>query len=218
MAANDYLNDKRLIVWLDLEMTGLTINTAEPGKRDDEIVEIGVIVTDGNLVPLDSGMQLVIKPTDAAMANMGDFVRKMHDKSGLLPLIKDGVSVSEAEKQVLSYIQKHVPVRQTAQMGGNTIHMDRRFLAKYMPTVEDWVHYRNVDTSTVKEVLYRWFPYVVEAAPEKIGNHRALADAIESIREMAFYRELLFSMDAIDSDRLAAARKSATDSWADLLA
>jgi oligoribonuclease len=218
MAANDYLNDKRFIVWLDLEMTGLTINTSEPGKRDDEIVEIGVIVTDGNLVPLDSGMQLVIKPTDAAMANMGSFVRSMHEKSGLLPLIADGVSVADAEKQVLAYIQKHVPVRQTAQMGGNTIHMDRRFLAKYMPTVEDWVHYRNVDTSTIKEVLYRWFPYVVEAAPEKVGNHRALADAIESIREMAFYRELLFTMDAIDPDRLDAARIRATDAWADLLA
>jgi oligoribonuclease len=218
MAANDFLNDKRFIVWLDLEMTGLNINTAEAGKRDDEIVEIGVIVTDGNLVPQDSGLQLVIKPTDAAMANMGSFVRNMHEKSGLLPLIKDGVSVVEAEKQVLAYIQKHVPVRQTAQMGGNTIHMDRRFLAKYMPAVEDWVHYRNVDTSTVKEVLYRWFPYVVEAAPEKIGNHRALADAIESIRELAFYRELLFNMDSIPTDKLDAARKSATDAWAELLA
>ena len=218
MAANDFLNDKRFIVWLDLEMTGLNINTAEAGKRDDEIVEIGVIVTDGNLVPQDKGLQLVIKPTDAAMANMGSFVRNMHEKSGLLPLIKDGVSVAEAEKQVLAYIQKHVPVRQTAQMGGNTIHMDRRFLAKYMPAVEDWVHYRNVDTSTVKEVLYRWFPYVVEAAPEKIGNHRALADAIESIRELAFYRELLFNMDSIPTDKLDAARKSATDAWAELLA
>jgi oligoribonuclease len=218
MAANDFLNDKRFIVWLDLEMTGLNINTTEPGKRDDEIVEIGVIVTDGNLVPQDKGLQLVIKPTDAAMANMGSFVRNMHDKSGLLPLLKDGVSVAEAEKQVLAYIQQHVPVRQTAQMGGNTIHMDRRFLAKYMPAVEDWVHYRNVDTSTVKEVLYRWFPYVVEAAPEKIGNHRALADAIESIRELAFYRELLFSMDAIEPERLERARKTATDAWAELLA
>jgi oligoribonuclease len=218
MAANDFLNDKRFIVWLDLEMTGLNINTAEAGKRDDEIVEIGVIVTDGNLVPQDSGLQLVIKPTDAAMANMGSFVRNMHEKSGLLSLIKDGVSVAEAEKQVLAYIQKHVPIRQTAQMGGNTIHMDRRFLAKYMPAVEDWVHYRNVDTSTVKEVLYRWFPYVVEAAPEKIGNHRALADAIESIRELAFYRELLFNMDSIPTDKLDAARKSATDAWAELLA
>jgi oligoribonuclease len=218
MAANDFLNDKRFIVWLDLEMTGLNINTTEAGKRDDEIVEIGVIVTDGNLVPQDKGLQLVIKPTDAAMANMGSFVRNMHEKSGLLPLLKDGVSVAEAEKQVLAYIQKHVPVRQTAQMGGNTIHMDRRFLAKYMPAVEDWVHYRNVDTSTVKEVLYRWFPYVVEAAPEKIGNHRALADAIESIRELAFYRELLFSMDAIDPERLERARKTATDAWAELLA
>jgi len=218
MAANDYLNDKRFIVWLDLEMTGLNINTTEPGKRDDEIVEIGVIVTDGNLVPQDNGLQLVIKPTDAAMANMGSFVRNMHDKSGLLALIKDGVSVAEAEKQVLAYITTHVPVRQTAQMGGNTIHMDRRFLAKYMPSVEDWVHYRNVDTSTIKEVLFRWFPYVVEAAPEKIGNHRALADAIESIRELAFYRELLFTMDSIPADKLEAAKKTATDAWAELLA
>ena len=218
MAANDFLNDKRFIVWLDLEMTGLNINTTEAGKRDDEIVEIGVIVTDGNLVPQDAGLQLVIKPTDAAMANMGSFVRNMHDKSGLLPLIKDGVSVAEAEKQVLAYITKHVPVRQTAQMGGNTIHMDRRFLAKYMPSVEDWVHYRNVDTSTIKEVLFRWFPYVVDAAPEKIGNHRALADAIESIRELAFYRELLFSMDSIPADKLEAAKKTATDAWAELLA
>jgi oligoribonuclease len=218
MAANDFLNDKRFIVWLDLEMTGLTINTTEAGKRDDEIVEIGVIVTDGNLVPQDKGLQLVIKPTDAAMANMGSFVRNMHDKSGLLPLIKDGVSVTEAEKQVLDYIKRHVPVRQTAQMGGNTIHMDRRFLAKYMPSVEDWVHYRNVDTSTIKEVLFRWFPYVVDAAPEKVGNHRALADAIESIRELAFYRELLFDMDSIPADKLEAAKKTATDAWAELLA
>ena len=218
MAANDYLNDKRFIVWLDLEMTGLNINTTEAGKRDDEIVEIGVIVTDGNLVPQDNGLQLVIKPTDAAMANMGSFVRNMHDKSGLLPLIKDGVSVAEAEKRVLAYITKYVPVRQTAQMGGNTIHMDRRFLAKYMPSVEDWVHYRNVDTSTIKEVLFRWFPYVVDAAPEKIGNHRALVDAIESIRELAFYRELLFSMDSIPADKLEAAKKTATDAWAELLA
>ena len=218
MAANDFLNDKRFIVWLDLEMTGLNINTSEAGKRDDEIVEIGVIVTDGNLVPLDKGLQLVVKPTDAAMANMGSFVRNMHEKSGLLPLLKDGVSVAEAEKRVLEYIQHHVPVRQTAQMGGNTIHMDRRFLAKYMPSVEDWVHYRNVDTSTIKEVLYRWFPYVVEAAPEKVGNHRALADAIESIRELAFYRELLFAMDSIPEDKLDAAAKTATDAWAELLA
>jgi oligoribonuclease len=218
MAANDFLNDKRFIVWLDLEMTGLTINTTEAGKRDDEIVEIGVIVTDGNLVPQDKGLQLVIKPTDAALANMGDFVRKMHQNSGLLPLLKDGVSVADAEKQVLAYIKQHVPVRQTAQMGGNTISMDRRFLAKYMPAVEDWVHYRNVDTSTIKEVLFRWFPYVVEAAPEKIGNHRALADAIESIRELAFYRELLFAMDAIEPERLERARKTATDAWAELLA
>jgi oligoribonuclease len=218
MADSNLRNENRFIVWLDLEMTGLNINTTEAGKRDDEIVEIGVIVTDGNLVPRDKGLQLVIKPTDTAVANMGDFVRKMHEKSGLLPLLKDGVSVADAEKQVLAYIQKHVPVRQSAQMGGNTIHMDRRFLAKYMPAVEEWVHYRNVDTSTIKEVLFRWFPYVADAAPEKVGNHRALADAIESIRELAFYRHLLFNMDMIPEDKLESARKTATDAWADLLA
>lgn len=218
MAVNDLLNENRFIVWLDLEMTGLNVNTNEPGKRDDEIVEVGVIVTDGHLNPLDEGMQLVIKPTDAAMANMSSFVRNMHEKSGLLPLIKDGVSVADAEKQVLAYIQKHVPVRQTAQMGGNTIHMDRRFLAKYMPSVEDWVHYRSVDTSTVKEMMYRWFPYVVDGMPEKTGNHRALADAIESIRELDFYRNLVFSMDVISPDQLEAARKAATDKWARFLA
>lgn len=218
MAANDLLNENRFIVWLDLEMTGLNVNTNEAGKRDDEIVEVGVIVTDGHLNPLDEGMQLVIKPTDAAMANMSNFVRNMHEKSGLLPLIKDGVSVAEAEKQVLAYIHKHVPVRQTAQMGGNTIHMDRRFLAKYMPSVEDWVHYRSVDTSTVKEMMYRWFPYVVDGMPEKTGNHRALADAIESIRELDFYRNLVFGMDVISPDQLEAARKAATDKWAPFLA
>lgn len=218
MAENGFRNDQRFIVWLDLEMTGLNINTNEPSKRDDEIVEIGVIVTDGNLVPRDKGLQLVVKPTDAALANMSDFVRKMHDKSGLLPLIKNGVSVGEAEKQVLAYIKQHVPARHTAQMGGNTIHMDRRFLAKYMPAVEDWVHYRNVDTSTIKELLFRWFPYIVDAAPEKVGNHRALADALESIRELAFYRELLFRIDAVSPEALEAARKTVTDRWAELLA
>lgn len=218
MVANDLRNENRYIVWLDLEMTGLNINTNEVGKRDDEIVEVGVIVTDGDLVPLDKGMQLVIKPTDAALANMGSFVRGMHEKSGLLPLLAGGVSVAEAEKQVLAYIQQHVPVRQTAQMGGNTIHMDRRFLAKYMPTVEDWVHYRNVDTSTIKELSYRWFPHVVEAMPLKTGNHRALADAIESIRELDFYRKLLFTVERPSDEHLAEVRQQVTDKWAEFLA
>jgi len=217
MAGNELTDASRFIVWLDLEMTGLNINTVEPGKRDDEIVEIGVIVTDGLLNPVDNGIQLVIKPTDAAMSNMSDFVRNMHDKSGLLPLIKNGVPVAEAERQVLAYIQKHVPHRQTAQMGGNTIHMDRRFLAKYMPSVEDWVHYRNVDTSTIKEIMFRWFPYVIGAMPPKIGNHRALADAIESIRELEYYRKLVFGMAEITPAELEAARVSATEKWAPFL-
>jgi oligoribonuclease len=102
-------------------------------------------------------------------------------------------------------------------MGGNTIHMDRRFLAKYMPSVEDWVHYRNVDTSTIKEIMFRWFPYVIGAMPPKIGNHRALADAIESIRELEYYRKLVFGMAEITPAELEAARVSATEKWAPFL-
>lgn len=206
----------RLIVWLDCEMTGLAINGEDPTK-DDEIVEIGVIVTDGNLVPLDEGISLVIKPSDRAFDSMNKFVRQMHTASGLLEKIPDGISVSEAESKVMEYLKKHIPQRQTAQMGGNTIHMDRRFLAKYMPKVEEYVHYRSVDVSAIKELCLRWFPDVFEAMPQKVGNHRALADAIESIRELTYYRELFFKLKKFDNDQLADAAAKATDAWKNYL-
>jgi oligoribonuclease len=200
-------SERNHIVWLDCEMTGLSIDQPGPGGVFDEIVEIGVIVTDGNLTPVNDGINLVIKPSDASLSNMNSFVTEMHRSSGLLEKIPAGISVAEAEQRVLGYLKKSLPGgRQSAPMGGNTISMDRRFLAKYMPAIEDYVHYRNVDVSGIKELVGRWFPYIKEAAPKKTGNHRALSDAVDSIRELAYYRELLFNVSAIADDRV---RKSA---------
>lgn len=216
MNSNEAVGAARRIVWLDCEMTGLVINGEDP-SRDDEIVEIGVIVTDGNLVPLDDGISLVIKPSDHAFESMNKFVRQMHTASGLLEQIPNGISVAEAEAKVMDYLKQHIPQRQTAQMGGNTIHMDRRFLAKYMPQVEDYVHYRSVDVSAIKELSLRWFPEVFDAMPPKNGNHRALADAIESIRELTYYRELFFGATKFDAKQLEDAAAKATDVWKNYL-
>jgi oligoribonuclease len=209
----DVLGVDRRIVWLDCEMTGLRIGADESERPDDEICEIGVIVTDGNLVPFDNGMTVVIKPSDETLALMNSYVRSMHTASGLLKEIPTGVSVSEAEKQVMEYVLQHVPEAGTAQIGGNTIHMDRRFLAKYMPTLDNHLHYRSVDASTIKELVMRWFPDVFAALPDKNGNHRALADAIESIRELDFYRTVLFNIDPVSGDDLDSAKAVVTEKW-----
>lgn len=198
------------IVWLDLEMTGLNAISPDSDAILDEIVEIGVIVTDGNLKPVNEGINLVVKPSEKALHNMNSFVTEMHRTSGLLEKIRDGISVTEAEKQVMEYLKKSVPGgRQSAPMGGNTISMDRRFLAKYMPTVEDYVHYRNIDVSALKELLRRWFPYVTDPKVfEKKGGHRALADAVDSIRELAYYRALLLKVPRIGDAKV---KKSAQE-------
>ncbi|MEY4477221.1 MAG: hypothetical protein RJA31_725 [Actinomycetota bacterium] len=213
MKKPDVLGVDRRIVWLDCEMTGLRIGADESERPDDEICEIGVIVTDGNLVPFDNGMTVVIKPSDETLALMNSYVRSMHTASGLLKEIPTGVSVSEAEKQVMEYVLQHVPEAGTAQIGGNTIHMDRRFLAKYMPTLDNHLHYRSVDASTIKELVMRWFPDVFAALPDKNGNHRALADAIESIRELDFYRTVLFNIDPVSGDDLDSAKAVVTEKW-----
>lgn len=213
MKLPDIVGPDRRIVWLDCEMTGLRINGEDPSKADDEICEIGVIVTDGNLVPVDKGMTVVIKPSDAALEHMNSYVRSMHTASGLLAEIPNGVTVAEAERRVMEYVLHHNPDPMTAQIGGNTIHMDRRFLAKYMPTLDAHLHYRSVDVSTIKELAMRWFPDVFESMPPKNGNHRALADAIESIRELDFYRTVLFAVEPVSGDALAAARDQVTDKW-----
>jgi oligoribonuclease len=174
-----------LLVWIDCEMTGLDLAV-------DELVEIAVIVTDFDLEPLDEGLSIVIRPDASALENMGDFVRNMHETSGLLKEIPDGVSVAEAEYEVLEYVLKHVPAEQQAPLAGNSIGTDRAFLVKFMPRLDAHLHYRNVDVSTVKELARRWFPRIYFNAPAKHGGHRALADILESIRELRFYRRAVF--------------------------
>ncbi|MBF4462212.1 MULTISPECIES: oligoribonuclease [unclassified Rathayibacter] len=173
------------LVWIDCEMTGLDLSV-------DELVEIAVIVTDFELEPLDEGLSIVIRPDASALATMGEFVRTMHETSGLLAEIPSGVSVAEAEYQVLEYVLKHVPAEQHAPLAGNSIGTDRAFLAKYMPRLDGQLHYRNVDVSTVKELARRWFPRIYFNAPAKHGGHRALADILESIRELRYYRRAVF--------------------------
>jgi len=169
------------IVWIDCEMTGL-----DPDL--DGLCEIAVIVTDFELNPLHPGFDVVINPGAEALANMGDFVRNMHTESGLLPRIEVGEGLAAAEQQVIDYLAQHVSAGRRPLVAGNTIGMDRRFIAKYMPKLEATLHYRSIDVSTIKELSRQWYPAAFFAAPAKRGGHRALADIAESIQEMAYFR------------------------------
>ena len=173
------------LVWIDCEMTGLDL-------KADALIEVAALVTDSELNVLGEGISVVIKPSDAALAQMDEFVRNMHANSGLLPLLADGVEMEEAEERVLAYIRNHVPESRRAPLAGNTIGTDRAFLARDMPTLESHVHYRNVDVSSIKELARRWFPRAYYNTPAKNGNHRALADIQESIEELRYYREAIF--------------------------
>jgi oligoribonuclease len=176
---------KDLLVWVDCEMTGLDL-------EHDELVEVAALVTDAELNVLGDGVDVVVKPSDAALEQMNDFVRGMHDHSGLLPLLADGLSLADAEQQVLDYIRQFVPEPRKAPLAGNTIGTDRTFLAAQMPTLEGYVHYRNVDVSSIKELVRRWYPRAYYNSPAKSGNHRALADIQESIEELRYYRDAVF--------------------------
>ena len=173
------------LVWIDCEMTGLDV-------ENDELVEVAVVITDYDLVPVDEGMSIVIKPSADALAHMGDFVTQMHTSSGLIEELAHGVSLADAEFAVNEYIVKYVPNPRSAPLAGNTIGTDRTFLAKYMPRVDSHLHYRSVDVSSIKELSKHWFPRVYFNAPAKDGGHRALADILESIRELDYYRKAVF--------------------------
>ncbi len=173
------------LVWIDCEMTGLDV-------VHDALIEVAVLITDSELNVLGDGVDVLIKPTDEQLAAMGDFVREMHTKSGLLADLAGGTTMEDALSQVMDYVRAHVPVARKAPLAGNTIGTDRAFLARDMPELEQWVHYRNVDVSSLKELARRWFPRVLFQAPEKTGNHRALADIQESIEELRYYREAMF--------------------------
>jgi len=178
-------NSSDRLVWIDCEMTGLDLEV-------DELVEIAVVITDFELNVLDPGLSIVIKPDASALENMGEFVRQMHTTSGLIEEIPNGKSLAEAEYEVLEYVLKFAPTARTAPLAGNTIGTDRMFIAKYMPRLDNHLHYRNVDVSSIKELARRWFPRIYFNAPEKNGGHRALADILESIRELEYYRSAAF--------------------------
>lgn len=176
----------RPLVWIDLEMTGLDPNV-------HTIVEVAVIITDGELEQVIEGPDLVIHATEEELARMDEVVLKMHTKSGLLGLIRASVvSLADAEQAVMEFVLEHVPERRTGVLAGNSIHADRSFLLQYMPAVAEHLHYRLVDVSTIKELARRWYPEAVKTAPEKDGDHRALVDIRESIAELRHYRAEIF--------------------------
>ena len=177
-------------------MTGLDIDA-------DELVEIAVVITDYDLNIIGPGLDLIIKPSAAALENMNDFVRNMHVTSGLITEIPNGISAAEAETLVLEYVLTFIPADQKAPLAGNSIGTDRAFLTKYMPRLDNQLHYRNVDVSSIKELARRWYPRVYFNAPAKDGGHRALADILESIRELAYYRQTVFVADSGPSSEQA---------------
>ena len=158
----------------------------------DALIEVAVIVTDSELNILGEGVDVVIAPPPGAVESMGDFVRNMHTVSGLLEELPHGVTMQEAQDRVLEYITAHVPEPRRAQLGGNSVGTDRVFLARDMPAVVEHLHYRVVDVSTIKELARRWYPRAYFQAPEKTGNHRALGDIEDSIRELQYYRSTIF--------------------------
>ena len=184
------------IVWIDCEMTGLDIDV-------DGLTEIAVLITDYDLRVLDEGIDIVIHPGEAALEQMSDFVRTMHENSGLLAEIRSGVSVSDAEEQVLSYIASSATGPGRPLVAGNTIGMDRRFISKFMPKLDQVLHYRSIDVSTIKELSRHWYESAFRQAPVKQGGHRALADIAESIQELAYFRDAVF-VPAPGPDRDAA--------------
>jgi oligoribonuclease len=174
------------LVWIDLEMTGLEVES-------DVIVEIACIVTDAELNTLDEGIELIVHADAGALERMGDYVREMHTKSGLLPKIEQSeIDIASAQKTVLEYVRAHVPTASSAPLCGNSIGTDRRFLAAYMRELDDYLHYRSIDVSSIKELCRRWYPAVYKQRPGKAEHHRALDDIRESIEELRFYRQHLF--------------------------
>ncbi len=199
------------LVWVDCEMTGLD-------PQVDELVEVAVVITDYDLNLLDPGFQVVIKPSNQALAQMGDFVRDMHTTSGLLAELDSGLSLQDAETKILDYIMSFVPEPGVAPLAGNTIGTDRAFIQKELPAVHGHLHYRNVDVSSIKELAKHWFPKTYFQSPEKNGGHRALADIIESIRELAYYRQAVFvEAPGPDTQALKTISESIREHWADRL-
>ncbi|MEO0010871.1 MAG: hypothetical protein RIQ39_460 [Actinomycetota bacterium] len=174
------------LVWIDCEMTGLSLET-------DALVEIAVLVTDSELNILGEGIDLVIHATEGQIAGMNDFVREMHTSSGLINEIPHGIEAAEAEKQILEYLASVGVAPGKSPLAGNSVSVDRNFIARDMKALAGYLHYRTIDVSTIKELSRRWYPKAYFAAPAKTGNHRALGDIRDSIDELKYYRSAVFA-------------------------
>ncbi len=179
--ANEYPN----LVWVDCEMTGLD-------TQNDVLVEIAVLVTDSDLNIIGDGVDLVIKATPEQISGMNEFVTKMHTDSGLINEIPNGVSVSDAENLILKYLESAGVAAGKSPIAGNSVYVDRIFISRDMPKLAEYLHYRTIDVSSIKELTRRWYPKVYFNAPAKTGNHRALGDIRDSIAELSFYRKTVF--------------------------
>lgn len=188
-------------MWIDCEMTGLDLGA-------DALVEVAAVVTDSELRVLGTGVDVLIAPPPAALEQMGDYVRAMHTTSGLLDDLAGGTTLEEAQRLVLEYVRAWVPEPRKAPLAGNSVGTDKAFLERDMPELVDHLHYRVIDVSSIKELARRWYPRVYFASPEKKGGHRALADILESIDELRYYRAALLPAqpgpDSATAKRLAA--------------
>jgi oligoribonuclease len=174
------------LIWIDCEMTGLSLET-------DALVEIAVLVTDSDLNIIGEGVDLVIHATDGQLAQMNDFVRTMHTNSGLIDEIPHGIDIASAQAQILTYLASAGVAPGKSPLAGNSVSVDRNFIARDMKALAEFLHYRTIDVSTIKELSRRWYPKAYFAAPAKTGNHRALGDIRDSIDELKYYRESIFT-------------------------
>ena len=173
------------IVWMDCEMTGLDLVS-------DALVEVACVVTDSELNPIDEGIDVVIAPPPEALAHMDQVVVDMHTESGLLPLLPGGLTLRDAQEILLAYLRGHLTEPRKAPLAGSSVHVDRAFLGRDMPEVLDLLHYRIIDVSSIKELVRRWYPRTFYNAPARRGGHRALADTLDSIHELRYYRATVF--------------------------
>jgi oligoribonuclease len=175
-----------MLAWMDLEMTGL-----DPNRH--VIVEIATLITDDDLQLVAEGPDIVIRATEEDLVAMDDVVVNMHTRSGLLPAIRASeIDLAAAGRATLEFLQSHIPQAGSVPLCGNSIGTDRRFLARWLPEIDQFLHYRSIDVSTVKELARRWYPDALAAQPRKAGSHRAMGDILESVAELAYYRKNIF--------------------------
>ena len=199
------MNERDRLVWIDCEMTGLSL-------MSDALIEVAALVTDSELNVLGDGVDVVIRPPAEALDQMPEVVRTMHTESGLLEELDKGMTLTEAEDAVLTYIADQVPTPRKSPLAGNSVYVDRGFLARDMPRIDTHLHYRLVDVSSIKELIRRWYPRVYFNSPAKAGGHRALADIRESIEELKFYRQAVFvPQPGPSSEQCAAAAAALSD-------